>query len=265
MEIYTQLIQYLLISVAFNLALFIPAFLLKTDKLTDLSYSLSFIFLSVYAVINRGEVSVWDLLLVIMVVIWALRLGTYLFIRINKTKVDHRFDGIRESFWKFGGFWLLQGITVWVVLIPALLFFASPETMIYSKNVSVILMLIGTLVWIEGLLIETVADFQKYKYIEKAKKQNLPRHWVDVGLWKHSRHPNYFGEVSLWVGVYIFTLSRLDLTSSLIGTVGPIFIFLIVRYFSGARILEKKNNERYRDNPEYQKYKQETGLIWPKL
>ncbi|MDZ7820584.1 MAG: DUF1295 domain-containing protein [Candidatus Marinimicrobia bacterium] len=113
--------HYLFIAVGINVVMFIPAYLFKTDKFTDLSYSLTFIILIITAWILY-PFSAGNTLIAAMVVVWGLRLGIFLFVRIGKMKRDRRFDGIRESFWKFLQFWLLQGISVWIILIPALLF-----------------------------------------------------------------------------------------------------------------------------------------------
>ncbi|MDZ7796416.1 MAG: DUF1295 domain-containing protein [Candidatus Marinimicrobia bacterium] len=109
--------HYLIAAVGINILMFIPAYLFKTDKFTDLSYSLTFIILMIIAWILQ-PFSVENTLVTAMVVIWGLRLGTFLFVRIGKMKRDKRFDGIRESFFKFFQFWVLQGISVWIILLP---------------------------------------------------------------------------------------------------------------------------------------------------
>jgi steroid 5-alpha reductase family enzyme len=255
-----EIFNYLLVSVVFNLLLFIPAFIFKTDKLTDISYSLSFIFLGLIAFILKGDYGFYNILVTFMVLIWAIRLGSYLFIRINKMKRDKRFDGIRESFVKFGLFWFIQGISVWVVMIPALIFVLS------ERSVSSLYFLIaGSLIWLFGIIVESVADYQKSQFILNAKKEGKERHWVDIGLWKYSRHPNYLGEITLWLGIYIIAISRMDLFTAVVSFVGPLYIFIIIRYFSGVPKLEDKADERYGNREDYLKYKKDTGLLLFKL
>jgi len=263
-EILPNLGFYLLISVAINLVMFIPAFIFKTDKLTDISYSLTFIFLAVTALLREGEGYFGETLIFVMILFWALRLGSYLLYRIHKTGKDNRFDKMRDSFIKFGTFWLIQGITVWVVMIPALLFFIS-NNFIGNNEVKIVIMLLGFAVWLFGLVFESIADIQKFKYIEESKKKGSERHWVDIGLWKNSRHPNYFGEIIVWIGVYIVVITRVTLLTSVFALIGPIFITLIICCFSGVPILEKKADKRYAGNKDYEEYKNNTGLVIPSV
>lgn len=241
----------LIFLVGFNILMFIPAYLFKTDKLTDLSYSISFIIASVYLFLNSSQNLVHTILL-IMILIWAIRLGTYLFIRINKTGKDSRFDEMRESFFGFLKFWLLQGVSVWVILLAAIISFST-------KNIDFsILHSLGIAVWFIGLLIETVADYQKFKF--KNNPENKGK-WTDVGLWKRSRHPNYFGEMLIWIGIFIYCAIYSPLPNILIELISPIYIILILLFVSGVPMLEKKYNKKYGDNPEYKKYKENTNLI----
>ena len=115
-----MLLETLTFAIGFNILMFIPAFIFRTDKLTDMSYSLTFISLIAYLFIIK-PFSFGSLILFLLVLVWALRLGVFLFIRIHAQKKDDRFDNIRTSFFKFLGFWLLQGFTAWIVLIPAIL------------------------------------------------------------------------------------------------------------------------------------------------
>jgi steroid 5-alpha reductase family enzyme len=254
-----ELSIYLLISVIFNLVLFALAYILKTDKLTDLSYSITFILLATISFFNMEYTSIWDVVLLVLITLWALRLGGYLYIRIRKIGKDKRFDGIRENFLKFGVFWLIQGISVWVIIIPSIIFFSS------NKISSIWITIVGGIIFLVGLIIETIADIQKYRYIENAKINNLGRHWVNTGLWKYSRHPNYLGEILLWAGIYLYAIAKFDILTTLFALVGPIYIFTIIRFFSGIPKLEKKADQRYGDNEEYVRYKEETGLILPKF
>ena len=152
----SSIIYYLAASIIFQLVMFIPAFIFKTDKLTDLSYSLTFIFLAFFAFFTNA-VSIPKIILLLMINLWAIRLGSYLFIRISRIGKDTRFDGMRERFFKFLGFWLLQGLTVWVVILASLNFFIN-------NYFSIPLLITGFAVWLAGLLIESFADYQKFTF-----------------------------------------------------------------------------------------------------
>lgn len=240
-----------LVAVGLNVLMFIPAFIFKTDKLTDLSYAISFALVAGILFLNSTK-EVGHLVLLVMILLWALRLGTYLFIRIRKMKRDKRFDGMRESFPKFLRFWLLQGITVFVVLLSAIPYFSSTGTELS------LIALIGAAVFIGGLAIETFADLQKYRFINNPENRGK---WIDEGLWQYSRHPNYFGEICVWIGIYLFALSRISGDDALIGALSPLYIAVLIIFVTGIPLLEKGADKIWCDNPEYVRYKETTSSL----
>lgn len=244
-------------SVAFNLLMFIPAFIWKTDKLTDLSYSLTFFAISV-GLFLYFPISLATIVLTSLVCLWAIRLGTYLFVRIHKMKKDDRFDGRRENFFSFINFWLLQGISVWFVMLSLITFYyLNPEPGEYSFT---LVSCVGMFVLLAGLLTETVADIQKYKF--KNNPENKGK-WIDSGLWHYTRHPNYFGEILVWVGLFVTILPFISGWLIIVAAISPIYIYTIIMFVSGVPLLEKKYNSRWADNPEYKKYKESTNLLIP--
>jgi len=244
-----ELLYYLGLSLLIQLIMFVPAFIFKTDKLTDLSYGLTFIILALL-VFLLNPFSWAGLILLAMVVVWGLRLAGYLFIRINKMKKDERFDGIREKFFRFLSFWMIQGVSVWIILLPAMLFFGR-------ERVSVT-MLLGFLVWLSGLTIETIADRQKFRFYNDSVHRG---EWISHGVWKYSRHPNYFGEILCWVGVYLFTFSFS--INSLIGLASPLFIAFLIIFVSGIPKLEQGADKKWGQRVEYQDYKKHTSVLVP--
>ena len=247
-----NLLIALIIALGLNILMFIPAYLWKTDKLTDISYAVTFALLAIIGLI-AGGISTPSVILVIAILIWSIRLGSYLLIRILKMGRDKRFDEMRKSFWRFGGFWVLQGLTVWVVLLPSLLFLVKSPTELSWYTYA------GLAIWACGLAIEAVADMQKFKFNNTKNKGK----WIDTGVWKYSRHPNYFGEMALWFGLYIFVFGNLSNTEALIGIVGPLYIALLILFVSGVPLLEKRADKKWGDNPEYIKYKQSTSILIP--
>jgi len=244
----------LLLSFLVQITFFIYAAIFKTDKVTDLSYGLTFIILAIFSLVNSGHYYPYQVLTAIMIGLWGVRLSGYLFIRILKTKRDKRFDGVREDFWKFAGFWFLQAISVWVISLPS-----SYILNLENNSKFNIFMILGLLVWLTGLTIETIADSQKFRFKNDPKNKGL---WIDIGIWKYSRHPNYFGEISCWWGIFIYSLSFQN-GASWLTIVGPLFITFLIMFVSGIPTLEKKYKERYKDNADYQKYKKETSLLIP--
>lgn len=252
----TTLLILLGISLVINIIIFFIAFLLRSDKFTDITYALTFIILVLIALF-QNNIDSYKILLITLVILWAVRLGGFLFIRINYFKRDKRFDGRRDKFFSFLSFFLLQGLAVWVILIPTLLF-------IFIENIVInVFFYIGLIIWIKGFVIESFADYQKFKFIKN--KENKTK-FISSGFWKYSRHPNYYGEILCWSGIFIMTGSTLykeGLLTLLIGFISPLFIYLLLRYVSGIPLLEKSSEARYKGNPEYKKYKKETNMLIP--
>lgn len=251
------LVLSLIIVIGVNAALFAVAYARQSDKLTDFSYALSFIVVAVSAVVLAEHRSSLLVAAVVMVLLWALRLGGFLVFRIRKSGKDTRFDGIREDFFKFLKFWLGQGIVAWFLLLPIL--FLTQHQGAWSW-VSVV----GMLVWLCGLVLETTADMQKYLFTHDPKNKGR---WIESGVWKYSRHPNYFGEICVWIGIYLTVVSSLGGLEQLMALASPAIIFLTLRFISGVPPLEKSADERWGDVADYQRYKKRTNLLlpfWPK-
>lgn len=244
----------LFISLGINFLFFLLANALRTDKFTDFTYGLTFTTLIFLFLFKNQTFYGYQLLLVVMVVLWAIRLITYLLTRILKIKKDRRFNKIRENPLKFLQFWVFQGLTVWIVMLPSIFLLNLKE----SKPLNSI-MVLGIIIWAFGLLIETVSDWQKFGFKNNPKNKNL---WIQSGLWKYSRHPNYFGEMLVWWGIFIFAIPSLQGLSWLT-IFGPIFITYILIFVSGIPLLEKRYDTKYTDNKKYQKYKNRTSILIP--
>lgn len=247
------LFEALLISLGINIAMFIPAYFFKTDKLTDISYAATFIVV-VWALVFGSSATLPSIILAVTVTLWAVRLGTYLLIRIHRMGKDNRFDSMRGDFLKFAGFWLLQGLTVWVVLIPSALFIGNEPRSVPLWS------FIGILVWFIGLSIETFSDLQLFRFIINPANRGK---WITTGLWRFSRHPNYFGEILLWFGVYMFVVAALNGSQILLGLIGPLYIAGLILFVSGVPILEKKADARWKKDPAFQEYKRRTSIVIP--
>lgn len=244
----------LLISLGINLLFFILASTLKTDKFTDFTYGLTFIALAIIFLLKNETFFLFQLLLVIMIVTWGMRLIVYLLVRILKIKKDRRFDKIRENPLKFLQFWIFQGLAVWVIMFPSIYLLNKTE----SKPLSSV-MVFGIVIWTLGILIETVSDWQKFTFKNNSQNKNL---WIQSGLWKYSRHPNYFGEILCWLGIFIFTAPFLQGLSWLT-IVSPLFITFILLFVSGIPPLEKRYDAKYADDKNYREYKKRTSILVP--
>jgi steroid 5-alpha reductase family enzyme len=176
----------------------------------------------------------------------------YLFIRILTIKKDSRFDGVRENFWKFFQFWTFQGVAAYVIFMGGFLFFLQGTSYWIG----------GALVFMLGLIIETISDYQKFTFKNNPKNKNK---WIETGLWKYIRHPNYTGEILVWLGIFLYVVPGLTLWYQLLAFISPLTIFILLRFVSGVPTLHKFEDAKWGKNPAFKAYKKRTGLFLPKL
>ena len=190
----------------------------------------------------------------VFILIWALRLGSYLFLRILKDREDRRFKEWKTSFPLFLRTWTMQGM--WVFLTSV-----SGITAICSRNIidPGAYFYIGCALWIFGFLFESISDYQKRKF----KVQN-PDSFINSGLWSLSRHPNYFGEIVLWLGITIIAFPALQ-GYQYFSLISPIFVFWLLTKVSGIPILERHADETWGSQEDYKKYKESTPVLFPKF
>ncbi|MCA0900062.1 MULTISPECIES: DUF1295 domain-containing protein [Microbulbifer] len=233
---------------------FIPSFLAQTEKFFDLTGSVTYLSVVLVPLWLNPQSSSRAILVAILVSLWALRLGSFLFSRILKDGKDRRFDAIKPSFLRFLMVWTLQGLWVSVTACCALVVLTSANAEPLG-----IWAVAGTLLWLLGMAIEVVADTQKSRF--KANPANRGR-FIDSGLWAWSRHPNYAGEILLWTGIALIAVPVLQ-GSQWAALISPVFVFVLLRYISGVPMLEKRADERWGDQADYQRYKARTRLLWP--
>lgn len=247
--------MYLLSALAFsliiNITLFLIAFRFKTDKLTDAAYALSFFVLTMFGLYS-GELTFSRIIVAAMASLWAFRLGGFLLYRISVTGRDQRFDAWRDNFWLLGRFWVLQAVIAWVVLLPILLAFNKTDIDLTAVS------MVGIALWAFALVVETVADAQKFRFTQNPKNKGQ---WIAEGLWSWSRHPNYFGEILVWVGIYITVYSTLTNPERLAGLASPLSIAGVLLFATGVPILEKQADKKWGQNKAYQEYKKRTSEL----
>ena len=235
---------------------FIPAYLLQSEKFFDITGSLTYISVAIIAVLLSPTVDGRSLLLLALVVIWAGRLGIFLFRRVHKAGKDGRFDEIKRSFPRFLMTWTLQGLWVTFTMAAAL---AAITTTVRRELGWVAL--IGFLVWIFGFAFEVVADNQKNRFREDSANKGK---FIQSGLWGKSRHPNYFGEIVLWIGVAIIAIPVLQ-GWQWVTMISPIFVTLLLTRVSGVPMLEKRADEKWGGQADYEAYKKNTPVLIPKF
>ena len=244
----------IILSFIFHWLLFIPAFIFKTEKFYDLTGSLSYITIILYVLIssNNGINNFGNIILSSLIIIWTLRLGSFLFLRIKKAGEDKRFREIKKSFsWFFMAF-TVSGMWVSICALCAL---TGISNGIELTRVTYI----GILLFVIGFTLEIIADTQKTNF--RKIKDNKDK-FITTGLWKYSRHPNYLGEIILWIGVAIISYSSLEI-NQVFTLISPIFTYLLLVYVSGINLLEKSGEKKWGGLNEYKKYKKETPrLFW---
>jgi steroid 5-alpha reductase family enzyme len=249
----TAIVLSFVIALALNGAFFAVAAARRTDVVTDLSYSLTFALLAVVLPLT-GAREPSQLIASLLVLLWAIRLGGYLFRRILRMKVDHRFDAMRDKPLRFARFWLLQAVAVAVIMLPvSYLLDRSSAPGFGAWAVA------GVAVWLGGLLIEAVADAQKSAF--RSKDENRGR-FIASGLWRYSRHPNYFGEILVWWGLFLYAVPFLEGAAFAV-VVGPVFITVLLLFVSGIPLLERSADDKYGDDPAYRDYKRRTSILVP--
>jgi steroid 5-alpha reductase family enzyme len=237
-----------------NWLAFIPANAAQTEKYYDLVGSFTYLSVIAIAIALTPELSDRAKIAAMMVVVWALRLGSFLFIRINQDGHDDRFDEIKINPSRFFIAWTIQGLWALVTVACALVIITAAN----DKPLGVV-GLIGIVFWVIGFLIEVVADAQKRAFRKDPSNKGK---FINTGLWSWSRHPNYFGEITLWLGMAIIALPILS-GLQWFTLVSPVFVFLLLTKVSGIPTLAKKSKQRWGDDAGYQDYLAKTSLLIP--
>jgi steroid 5-alpha reductase family enzyme len=243
------------LAVAVQWVAFVPAWLARTERFYDLTGSFTYLAVTGVALWLGAAPGVRSIVLAALVVVWATRLGTFLFTRILADGADRRFDAIKTSFVRFLVAWTLQGVWVSFTMGAALAAMTSGREVPLGPTAW-----IGLALWLLGFGIEAIADGQKR--IFRARPANEGR-FISTGLWAWSRHPNYFGEIVLWVGVAVVAFPALD-GWQLVTLVSPLFVTLLLTKVSGIPLLEERADARWGGEPAYEAYKAATPVLVPR-
>ena len=232
---------------------FIPAFIFQTEKFYDLTGSITYlttVFTALY-ITDSGNIS--DYVIVSCVAIWAIRLGSFLFVRIHKAGEDRRFRDIKPNFTRFFMTWTLQGMWVSMCLLCVLTALSSYSGIIVNN-----IFYIGLMIFISGFIIEVLADHQKTVFRKNIDNKDK---FISSGLWAYSRHPNYFGEILLWLGIAVMSFSSLE-GFQYFTLISPIFVYILLVYISGIRMLENQANKKWGHLDSYKEYLKNTPRLF---
>lgn len=239
-----------------NWVVFVHAYAAQTERYFDLTGSLTYLSVTATALFATGALDARKALLGVLVFVWAARLGSFLFARITADGSDGRFDSLKPSFVRFLMTWTLQGLWVLMTLACALAAITSEHSLPLDAYT-----IVGATVWLAGFGIEAVADHQKKTF--RAQASNHGR-FIETGLWAWSRHPNYFGEITLWIGIAIIALPTLSGWQHAT-LISPVFVYILLSRISGVPLLEARGQKKWGEDPNYQAYCERTPelMLWP--
>ena len=239
---------------------FIPAYVFQTEKFYDLTGSLTYLSVIWFSLTVSSEyfanLNLANLVIVLLITFWALRLGSFLFMRIHKDGEDKRFRTIKPSASQFFMTWTLQGLWVSLCSMCALTAISSDSGLIVNP-----VFFAGLVLFIFGFLLEIIADKQKSKFRAIPENKNK---FISSGLWARSRHPNYFGEIVLWTGIAVMSFSSLEGLQYLT-LISPIFTYVLLVYISGVRMPEARGDIKWGENEDYRNYKENTPVLLLRL
>lgn len=235
---------------------FIPAWLRQSEKFFDLTGSLTYFLTVTLALALSQNVDARAALLGALVIVWAIRLGSFLFTRIHRAGKDDRFDAIKPVFWRFLGVWTIQALWVSFTASAAL----TAITTLERKPIDGFA-IAGALIWALGFGVEVVADDQKRRFAADPANRGK---FIQSGLWARSRHPNYFGEITLWLGVALIALPVLQ-GWQFVALISPVFVFVLLTRVSGIPLLERKADAKWGGQADYEAYKARTPALVPRL
>ena len=235
---------------------FIFGFIYQTERYYDFIGSLTYSSSTFIIYFSLPAKSLTDSILLILVLTWSLRLGLFLFRRILEDGHDTRFDKPKQSFFHFLQYWTGQAMWVSFTCIAVYVAMISQE-----NNALSTVSLIGLFIWVVGFVIEVVADSQKRNF---RKDLNNKGRFISTGLWSRSRHPNYFGEITLWVGISVISLNSLS-GIGYVALISPFFVYALLSKGSGIPLLERSADKKWGNESDYQEYKKGTPVLFPKL
>jgi steroid 5-alpha reductase family enzyme len=238
-----------------NWIVFVPSSVAKTEHFFDLTGSITYLTLVTVALVASDDLDTRTVIVAVLVAVWALRLGSFLFRRVRRDGRDRRFEKIKTDPLRFFMTWTLQGLWVLLTVACALAIITGED-----REPIGWVAIVGVAVWLAGFAIEVVADQQKSVF--KQDPVNDGR-FITSGLWAWSRHPNYFGEIALWSGIAIMAIPVLA-GWRWVTLISPLFVFVLLTRISGIPTLDRRASKRWGDEPEFQAYVAATPVLVPR-
>ena len=245
---------------------FIHAYIFQTEHYFDATGSFTYISLSIVLILNSlfssgfEGLNPYTYLIGIMVILWSLRLGMFLFKRVKDVGQDVRFIEMKKDFSWFFMTWTLSGLWVFLTYVAGLSAMTSINLIENMSFYHFIFMFTGFLLWVVGFVIEILADNQKKIFRENPSNKGK---FISSGLWAWSRHPNYFGEIILWLGIAIIAFPSME-GGEFLGLISPLFVYVLLTKISGIPMLEKSSDNKWGLEEDYINYKKTTPILFLK-
>lgn len=245
-----------IIAFTINWLAYIPAILAQTEHYYDLIGATTYVSVITTAGLLSNNLDLRAYIVIAMVLFWAIRLGSYLYFRVKRNGKDGRFDEMKVRPLNFLVAWTMQALWVVITAACALAIITSQERVPLS-----LLDIIGICIWLTGITIEIIADLQKSQFKQNSNNDGK---FINTGLWSWSQHPNYFGEIILWLGIAIIAIPVLSGLQWLC-LLSPVFVFLLLRYISGVNLSHEIGDKRWGNNPDYLQYRKNTPVLLLRL
>ena len=247
----------LVIACAYQTIIFVISRIIKRDDIVDVAWGMGFVVISWFWLLQVQDASIVQKVVTLLVTLWGVRLSYHILSRMIGKEEDRRYVQMREG-WEhvtlrsYFQIFILQGVLMSVIALPILALYTT------SSNPMIISMILGLAIWLLGFVYQVGGDIQLTAHIQSPKKGLLTH-----GLWSTTRHPNYFGEISMWWGIFVISISFDSILITVISIIGPLLITLLIRHVSGVPMLEKHWAKKYGDD--FQKYKKNVPMLIPKI
>jgi len=257
MNVFSRLKYIALADFGIQMALAIPAMIFKTEKFFDLSGATTTVLLTWATLYNSGvKPSQRQIINSLMISTWGIRLSTFLFFRILKDGKDRRFNKARSNPATMMLFWSVQAIWILMDGLPGFIL-NSREDDTPTTSID----WVGRFMFLFGFAIQAIADHQKTAF--RADPSNRSK-FITSGLWKLSQHPNYFGEMLIWTGIWLSSVSALK-GAEHIAALTPIFTIYLLCKVSGIPLLQKHAKKKWGHLKEFKQYQETTPLLVPSI
>ena len=234
--------------------IFIPSYLLKTEKYYDITGTIAYLVMTGLAVFSSHELHLRSQVVAILIAVWALRLGLFLLVRVFQVGEDKRFHEVKTSFSRFLVWFSMSALWVFLTTANALTLILNNTSLIGDGY-----FFIGLIIWLIGFATEVTADEQKRRFRNNAENNGQ---FITTGLWSISRHPNYFGEIMVWIGMAVISFPVLS-GWQYATLISPVFVTVLLTRVSGINLLEASSDQKWDHLESYKEYKQKTPVLIP--